>query len=227
MTSSPRHRLASLAVLLTSTILVASACAPDASRDDDHGDDHEHESPEPAEVASEALTAGSVEKAARDGCSTGAIKKLSQQIIDEARCIEPDAYVPLPSRPNLTVDPVVFPYLEAPARKKLVEALDANPNKRMTINSMLRTVAQQYMLRKWDLQGRCGIKVASKPGNSNHETASAGWARRTRCTSTTPGPARSITAASTCSRSSGCGTATTRTTRSPRTATTARRPRSA
>jgi hypothetical protein len=135
--------------------------------------EEEHESPEPAEDASEALTAGSVEKAAKDGCSTGAVRGLSLQIIAEANCIEPDAYAPLPQRPNLTVNPNVFAYLEGPARKKLVEALDANPSKRMTINSMLRTVAQQYMLRRWDLAGRCGIKVAAKPGTSNHETGLA------------------------------------------------------
>jgi hypothetical protein len=177
MTSSPLSLRAvpSLAALLVTASLAATGCAPDSPGGaDEHADDgHEHESPEPAETASDALTAGSVEKAAREGCSTGAVKKLSLQIIEEARCIEPDSYVPLPSRPNLTVESVVFPYLEAPARAKLVAALDANPNKRMTVNSMLRTVAQQYMLRKWDLQGRCGIKVAAVPGNSNHETGLA------------------------------------------------------
>lgn len=177
MTSSPQRitSVASLAVLLASAALLVPGCAPDSPGDaDEHGDEgHEHESPEPTESASEALTAGSVEKAAKDGCSTAAVKKLSLQIIEEARCVQPDAFVPLPSRPNLTVESVVFPYLEAPARAKLVAALDANPNKRMTINSMLRTVAQQWMLRKWDLQGRCGIKVAAEPGRSNHETGLA------------------------------------------------------
>jgi hypothetical protein len=170
-----RSRLAAPILLLAAAAVTSSfaGCAPDTSEEGDEAADHEHESPEPAEDASEALTAGSVEKAAKDGCSTGAVRGLSLQIIAEGNCIEPDAFAPLPQRPNLTVNPNVFAYLEGPARKKLVEALDANPGKRMTVNSMLRTVAQQYMLRRWDLAGRCGIKVAANPGSSNHETGLA------------------------------------------------------
>jgi hypothetical protein len=35
---------------------------------------------------------------------------------------------------------------------------------------MLRTVAQQYLLYTWYQNGQCGIGLAAKLGNSNHET---------------------------------------------------------
>jgi hypothetical protein len=41
------------------------------------------------------------------------------------------------------------------------------------VNSMLRTVAQQYLLYRWYQTGSCGISLAAKPGNSNHETGLA------------------------------------------------------
>jgi hypothetical protein len=43
----------------------------------------------------------------------------------------------------------------------------------MTVNSALRTVAQQYLLRRWAAGNRCGIEIASLPGESNHETGLA------------------------------------------------------
>jgi hypothetical protein len=41
----------------------------------------------------------------------------------------------------------------------------------MTVNSMLRTVAQQYLLKSW--VNTCGITAAANPGSSNHETGLA------------------------------------------------------
>ncbi|HTJ82273.1 MAG TPA: M15 family metallopeptidase, partial [Polyangiaceae bacterium] len=78
-----------------------------------------------------------------------------------------------PSRSNLVVGAAVFPYLEQPAKTRLVDALDANPGRTMRMNSGLRTVAQQYLLSRWASQGRCGISIAAKPGHSNHETGLA------------------------------------------------------
>lgn len=43
----------------------------------------------------------------------------------------------------------------------------------MVVNSMLRTVAQQYLLYRWYQKGTCGISLAATPGNSNHETGLA------------------------------------------------------
>ncbi len=131
------------------------------------------ESPEPVDSIDEGVTNGTVVDAAASSCATSSVKALSKQIIAEARCINGDSFVAIGTPSNLTVGSSVFAYLEKPARDKLVAALNANPGKSMTINSALRTVAQQYMLYRWYQTGRCGISLAAKPGSSNHETGLA------------------------------------------------------
>jgi hypothetical protein len=153
-------------VLCGALALSLSGClAPDSSDDLD--------GPEPTDDLSEAAAEGTVEAAVSAGCSTSSVRGLSQQIIDEAACIEPDAYVELPELANLQIGDNIFPYLEAPAQKALVKALEASPSKTLVITSMLRTVAQQYLLRRWWAKGTCGIAAAALPGNSNHETGLA------------------------------------------------------
>lgn len=110
-----------------------------------------------------------VAQAAIDSCTTASVDGLSRQIIAQARCIKPNAYVPLPSRPNLTIASQVFPYLELEARDRLLKALDSKPKQKMTINSALRTVAQQYLVWRWSATKRCGVPLATPPGESNHE----------------------------------------------------------
>jgi hypothetical protein len=111
----------------------------------------------------------SVQQAAVESCTTASVDGLSRQIIAQARCIKPNAFVPLPSRPNLTIASQVFPYLELEARDQLLKALDAKPKVKMTINSALRTVAQQYLVWRWSATKRCGVPLATPPGESNHE----------------------------------------------------------
>jgi hypothetical protein len=132
--------------------------------------------PEPDETVAQegsAVTGGTVAHAAANSCSTASVKGLSLQIIEEGNCISPGAYAKVPDRSNLTVGSAVFRYLEKPARDQLVASLDAHKGWNMTVNSMLRTIAQQYLLYTWYQQGRCGIGLAAKPGNSNHETGLA------------------------------------------------------
>lgn len=131
------------------------------------------ESPEPVDTVDEGVSNGTVLDAAGSSCSTASVKKLSQQIIAESRCMNGDAFVAIGSHSNLTVGSAVFAYIEKPARDKLSAALKANPGKSMTLNSALRTVAQQYLLYRWYQTGRCGISLAAKPGASNHETGLA------------------------------------------------------
>lgn len=125
---------------------------------------------EPLGVATSALSVGD---AIDTSCSTASVRGLSLQIIAKAACIEPDAYTEVPALPNVTFVDTVFPYLEAPARDAFVAAAQAHPNSSLTVNSMLRTVAQQVLLYEWYQSGRCGIGLAATPGNSNHETGLA------------------------------------------------------
>lgn len=133
----------------------------------------EADGPEPTADRDDGVTITTVAQAVSSTCTTASVKGLSEQIIAEGQCIVSDAYAAVPSRSNLSFGPNVFGYLEAPARDALVKALDANPGKTMSVNSMLRTVAQQYLLYRWYQLGKCGIGLAAKPGNSNHETGLA------------------------------------------------------
>jgi hypothetical protein len=110
-----------------------------------------------------------VQRAAIESCTTASVDGLSRQIIEQARCIKPNAFVPLPSKPNLVIASQVYPYLELQARNQLVKALEARPSQKMTVNSALRTVAQQYLVWRWSATKRCGVPLATPPGQSNHE----------------------------------------------------------
>lgn len=114
-----------------------------------------------------------VARAALESCSTRIVEGLSRQIIAEARCLSPDAFVRVKARKNLKVNTNVFLYLEAPARDHLLAVLDAHPRKVMTVNSALRTLPQQVLLAKWGETRRCGVRLAASPRESNHESGLA------------------------------------------------------
>ncbi|HEX8795003.1 MAG TPA: M15 family metallopeptidase [Polyangiaceae bacterium] len=104
------------------------------------------------------------------GCSTTAVEGLSKQIVDEINClIGPGTLALVPQEPNLVFSASSFTYLQTPARDDLVKVLQANAGMTMNVDSMLRTVAQQYLLYDWYKAGLCGIQLAATPGTSNHE----------------------------------------------------------
>ncbi len=129
--------------------------------------------PPAPERVGEATSALTVQEAINAGCSTATVKGISQQIIDQAECFAPGSYAKMPAEPNLTLNGVEFAYLQQPARDALVSALGSAPGTPLTVNSMLRTLPQQYVLYNWYLNGQCNIALAAKPGASNHETGLA------------------------------------------------------
>ena len=163
--------------LLPPAAAAPSAAPSDASDASDAGDavmDYESDDgePHPAKPAAPKHF-DTVQHAAIDSCTTASVDGLSRQIIAQARCIRPNAFVPLPSRPNLVIAPQVFPYLELEARDHLLKAVDGRPKQKMTVNSALRTVAQQYLVWRWSATKRCGVPLATPPGQSNHEVGFA------------------------------------------------------
>ncbi|MEO6600466.1 MAG: M15 family metallopeptidase [Polyangiaceae bacterium] len=136
---------------------------------EDEGSDEE---PAPSKPAPPKHFA-TVLDAALGSCSTESVDGLSRQIIEQARCIKPNDFVALPKRPNLIMAPHVYPFLEVGARDHLLKALDSHTNQTMTINSALRTVAQQYLVSHWAATKICGVQLATRPGDSNHEIGSA------------------------------------------------------
>lgn len=121
----------------------------------------------------EGFSGGTVADAAATSCGTVSVKGLSQQIIEESNCISPGAFAPLTLSSNGSAGTNVFLNIQKPARDKLQSVMKANPSRVMSINSMLRTAAQQYLLYNWYQTGRCGISLAAKAGLSNHETGTA------------------------------------------------------
>jgi S-layer homology domain/D-alanyl-D-alanine carboxypeptidase len=156
--------------------LVLAACVADATTDDEQieqlGGERDIADESIGQFA-EGFSGGTVADAAATSCGTVSVKGLSQQIIEESNCITPGAFAPLTLTSNASAGSSVFANIQKPARDKLSAALKANPNRTMTINSMLRTVAQQYLLYNWYQTGRCGISLAARPGSSNHETGTA------------------------------------------------------
>lgn len=146
----------------------AEASSADA-QDYYESDDGEPRAPNGGKPSAPNKHFATVQQASIDSCTTASVDGLSRQIIAMARCMKPNAYVPLPSRPNLTIASQVYPYLELEARDRLLKALDSRPKQKMTVNSALRTVAQQYLVWRWSATKRCGVPLATPPGESNHE----------------------------------------------------------
>jgi peptidoglycan hydrolase-like protein with peptidoglycan-binding domain len=92
--------------------------------------------------------------------------------VQETNCLVPGALAAMPNRSDFKMGAATFPFLQTPGRNALVKMLDAD-SRTFSVNSMLRTVAQQYLLFAWFQQGRCGIQAAATPGKSNHETGLA------------------------------------------------------
>lgn len=99
-------------------------------------------------------------------CTTGAISGLSAQIVAEMNCVRGGLMTNI-SGANVTLGSAALPYLQTPAAAALKRATTGRSA--LALNSTLRTVAQQWILYYWYQTGRCGVSLAAKPGNSNHE----------------------------------------------------------
>jgi N-acetylmuramoyl-L-alanine amidase len=107
------------------------------------------------------------------GCSTEPVIALSRQIAEEIDCMMPGQLVRFEPGPVIELSGGgILPFLAADARADLYLAV-AEGATVMRVTSGFRTVVQQYLLRIWFEQGRCGITAASEPGESNHETGRA------------------------------------------------------
>jgi len=114
-------------------------------------------------------------------CSTEVVMPLSQQITDEVNCLLPGQLVRLDEGDGIVfTGAAVLPYMGEDARTDLLAA--AADGGTLEINSVYRTVAQQYLLYRWFQAGRCSITAAAEPGESNHESGRAvdvnNWAER-------------------------------------------------
>lgn len=109
-------------------------------------------------------------KEAINGCSTGQIDGLSQQLL--TRITNKGYLVKIDHRLICCEGRHNNPYLQQSAYEALVNAAESK-GRRIVINSCLRTPMQQYMLRKQYKRGICGITAAAPPGKSNHQSGLA------------------------------------------------------
>lgn len=127
---------------------------------------------EDPDVGQTSLNA-TVAEVTNSSCSTSVVLGLATQIADEVNCVAPGKLIAFAEQPHIVFNSsAVMPYLSPAAHEDLVKAADALDTD-VIINSGYRTVAQQYLLRQWDLGGRCNIAVAADPGRSNHESGRA------------------------------------------------------
>ncbi len=158
--------------LLVFGLLFANACAvPVGAEDVPIEDEEAYLDPGMQPGDSKMDGNSSVASVVSGTCSTAPLRGLSIQIAEEIRCIAPDALIPLAETSRIKFQSgAVLPYLSAETSAAL---RDAAALETMQVNSGLRSVAQQYVLKKWQQTGRCGITAAASPGRSNHETGRA------------------------------------------------------
>lgn len=143
--------------LAVALAVAASACGGAGEADFD-----------PGQTASEsALVRGSVEAAVGESCSTSIVRGLSEQLLEEIQCLEPDALANIAESDHVIVEPEVLPYLQKDAAEAFVEAAASYGTLKLT--SAVRTLPQQYLLRRWAARRRCGVRVAAQVGKSHHE----------------------------------------------------------
>lgn len=159
---------------LAALALLLAACSLD--------DAPVHDDPEPTGETSLALNdADPVSLAADESCTTTSVKGLSTQLVEEIQCLRPGTMKSIEGASGLALSSAVFPWLQT----KAAEAITLAQKERgvtLAINSALRTLPQQYLLYRWYQAKRCGIGLAARPGQSNHESGlavdvedNAGW----------------------------------------------------
>jgi hypothetical protein len=113
-------------------------------------------------------TMDTVEGVANSGaCTTAAIASLSAQIVGQMNCIKPGLMDRIDDANITLTSGAALPYLQSPAAAGLRRATAGKS--KLPLNSTLRTLAQQWILYRWYQTGRCGVALAAKPGQSNHE----------------------------------------------------------
>lgn len=124
------------------------------------------------ETESALVATDSVSRAVTASCSTTAVKGLASQLVEEIQCLRPNTFARIDGIPNTSLGSAVFPYLQTPAAVAL-KNVAARRSSTISVTSGLRTLPQQYLLYRWYQTGRCGIGLAARPGNSNHESGLA------------------------------------------------------
>lgn len=107
-----------------------------------------------------------IDSYANGTCSTGNVKNLSLQVIDEMNLLIPNVLVSFDDLDVSGDDATVNFFLQPKAKEALRRAIRTR-GKTLRLNSAYRTVVQQHILFSW--QGSRCVSIAATPGKSNHE----------------------------------------------------------
>lgn len=99
-------------------------------------------------------------------CSTGTVRGLSLQIIDQMNLLIPNVLVSFDDLDVSGDDATVNFFLQPKAKDALRRAISRR-GVTLSLDSAYRTVVQQHLLFSW--QGSSCVGIAAKPGLSNHE----------------------------------------------------------
>jgi hypothetical protein len=108
-------------------------------------------------------------------CNTGLIRGLSLQLIAKMnRLVSQDKPLLVAIDHELidTSSPACNPFLQPVAAAALIRAVEKR-QRRIVINSCLRTIPQQWLIRRQFEKKLCGITAAAQPDRSNHSNGSA------------------------------------------------------
>ncbi len=108
--------------------------------------------------------------AASSACTTAAIRGLSDQIVAEMNCLHPGLMGHLDHLNVSFTSGAALPYMQ---QVTLASIQAATASRTLAVNSTLRTLPQQWILKQWANTGRCGVQIAAAPGHSNHESGLA------------------------------------------------------
>lgn len=104
------------------------------------------------------------------GCWTGQIDRLTQQLLNRLLV---KGYLVQLDHPHIVCEGRHNnPYLQPQAYEALIKAVEYK-EETIVISSCLRSVPQQYMLRKQYELGICSIPAAAYPGRSQHQSGTA------------------------------------------------------
>jgi N-acetylmuramoyl-L-alanine amidase len=106
-------------------------------------------------------------------CETNSCIGLDKQLLHEINVLRPGLLVKIDDIPNLVLGRSVHAWVQAGMRKCLVNLFAKYPDLKLQVNSAYRTIVGQALLYEHGQNGRCGIKIVSPPGRSNHNNASS------------------------------------------------------
>ena len=102
-------------------------------------------------------------------CSTAVVKGLDKQLITQMNLLAPNSLVSFEDLNIQIVGSAVHALLQPAAKEALRKAIKERGAK-LSVISAYRTIAQQMILFNHAQAGRCGIKNAARPGQSNHQS---------------------------------------------------------